>query len=111
YETARAVDAVLVTRDSHFRGVRDVRFLEFLARCDRLAPLPLSKERKRTPGKRTKSWSRCVARREGESHGLRHNPPTVEAPRRRTRLSHGDDAARLARRLQGRPLAVRLYFL
>ncbi len=28
YETARAVDAVLVTGDPHFRGVRGVRFLE-----------------------------------------------------------------------------------
>lgn len=27
YETARAVDAVLVTGDPHFRGVRGVRFL------------------------------------------------------------------------------------
>jgi predicted nucleic acid-binding protein len=27
YETARAMDAVLVTGDPHFRGVRDVRFL------------------------------------------------------------------------------------
>ncbi|OGS48801.1 MAG: hypothetical protein A3K68_04275 [Euryarchaeota archaeon RBG_16_68_13] len=28
YETARAVDATLVTGDPHFRGVRGVRFLE-----------------------------------------------------------------------------------
>jgi len=28
YETARAVDAVLVTSDPHFRGARGVRFLE-----------------------------------------------------------------------------------
>jgi len=28
YETARAVDAVLVTGDPHFRGARGVRFLE-----------------------------------------------------------------------------------
>lgn len=27
YETARAVDAILVTGDPHFRGVRDVRFV------------------------------------------------------------------------------------
>ena len=27
-ETARALDAVLVTRDPHFRGLRDVTFLE-----------------------------------------------------------------------------------
>ena len=28
YETARAVDAILVTGDPHFRGARGVRFLE-----------------------------------------------------------------------------------
>ncbi len=28
YETARAVDAVLVTGDPHFRGARGIRFLE-----------------------------------------------------------------------------------
>lgn len=28
FETARAVDAILLTGDPHFRGVRGVRFLE-----------------------------------------------------------------------------------